>query len=137
MSEYDWQDIPTSDRPKGHSSTEALEIGKLRAELSVMKSAGICEVAAVNPSIMEYMRHWEGRTEDAEAEAKALRERVAELEAVLEPLLLRLCEWAADNLTDESARDWFGYVEPPLERARAALQTGLQCDEGTMGDNGS
>jgi hypothetical protein len=57
--------------------------------------------------------------------------------AVLEPLLLRLCEWAADNLTDESARDWFGYVEPPLERARAALQTGLQCDEGTMGGNGS
>ena len=60
---------------------------------------------------------------------------MAELEAVLEPLLLRLCEWAADNLTDESVRDWSGHVEPQLERARAALQTGLQCDEGNMGDN--
>ena len=117
-----WQDTPPSDRPKGHpSSWEAEakefrdELAKERATLSLLKSV------------------WLSTVEDNEA----LRERVAELEAVLEPLLLRLCEWAADNLTDESARDWFGHVEPPLERARAALQTSPQHDEGTMGGNGS
>jgi hypothetical protein len=127
-----WQDIPTSDRPKGHPSTWRQEVEQLRAKYDALREV-------VSRLIEERDRALEWRDKDWQASQDnvALRERVAELEAVLEPLLLRLCEWAADNLTDESARDWFGYVEPPLERARAALQTGLQCDEGTMGDNGS
>lgn len=73
-----WQDIPFSERPKAHPSTERLEIEKLK-------------------------------------------ERVAELEAALGELLPRLNDWSADNLTDENCRDWFGHVEPPLHRARNAL----------------
>jgi hypothetical protein len=116
-----WDDVQGVKHVSYPSSWEAEakefrdELAKERATLRLIKSV------------------WASTVEDNEA----LRERVAELEAVLEPLLLRLCEWAADNLTDESARDWFGYVEPPLERARAALQTAPQRDEGTMGDNGS
>jgi hypothetical protein len=41
-------------------------IEKLEAELHLMKTSGIAEVAARNPSVMEYMRHWEGRAEAAE-----------------------------------------------------------------------
>jgi hypothetical protein len=36
-------------------------------------------------------------------------------------LIERLDEWSADNLTDDSARDWLGHVEPAIDRARAAL----------------
>jgi hypothetical protein len=64
-----WQDIPTSDRPTGHpSSWEAEakelrdELAKERATLSLIKSA------------------WVSTVEDNEA----LRERVAELEALVE-----------------------------------------------------
>jgi hypothetical protein len=118
-----WQDIPTSDRPTGHPSSWEAEAKELRDELA-KERATLRLIKSV----------WLSTVEDNEA----LRERVAELEAVLEPLLLRLCKWAADNLTDESARDWpRKTLNAPLERARAALQTGLQCDEGTMGGNGS
>lgn len=36
-------------------------------------------------------------------------------------LLDRLDEFSADNLTDETARDWFGHVEPAAARLRAAI----------------
>lgn len=42
-------------------------IEKLEAELHLMKTSGIIEVAVRNPNVMEYMRHWEGRAEAAEA----------------------------------------------------------------------
>jgi chromosome segregation ATPase len=40
---------------------------ELEKELNLMKTAGIVEVAIRNPSVMEYMKHWEGRVETAEA----------------------------------------------------------------------
>ena len=42
-------------------------IEELEAELHLMKTSGIVEVAVRNPSVMEYMKHWEGRAEAAEA----------------------------------------------------------------------
>lgn len=51
------------------------------AELHTLKTAGICEVAARNPSVMEYMRHWEARAEAAEAERDRLAEKLAVYEA--------------------------------------------------------
>lgn len=42
-------------------------IEELEAELILMKTSGIVEVAVRNPSVMEYMKHWEGRAETAEA----------------------------------------------------------------------
>jgi hypothetical protein len=39
-----------------------------RAELEMLKTAGIIEVSIRNPSVADYMQHWEGRAEKAEAE---------------------------------------------------------------------
>jgi hypothetical protein len=83
-----WDDVQGVKHVSYPSSWEAEakelrdELAKERATLRLIKSV------------------WLSTVEDNEA----LRERVAELEAVLEPLLLRLCEWAADNLGDESVR---------------------------------
>jgi hypothetical protein len=43
-------------------------IAELEAELHNLTTAGIIEVAVRSPSVMEYMRHWEARAEQAEAE---------------------------------------------------------------------
>ena len=53
------------------------EIAELEAELHTMKTAGIIEVAVRNPSVSEYMGHWEGRAEKAES-------RFGELKSALE-----------------------------------------------------
>lgn len=50
------------------------EAAELRAELHLMKTAGIIEVAVRNPSVADYMAHWEGRATAAEAALTALRE---------------------------------------------------------------
>jgi len=61
-----------------HASVELIEaladrIEELEAELHLMKTSGTIEVAVRNPSVMEYMKHWEGRAEAAEAKlAKAV-----------------------------------------------------------------
>jgi hypothetical protein len=51
-----------ADTKKAEAYAEELE-----KELRLMKTAGIVEVAVRNPSVMEYMKHWEGRAETAEA----------------------------------------------------------------------
>ena len=50
-----------------------IERDQLRAELDHFKNSGIVEVAIRNASVSEYMRHWEGRTEKAEAELARVR----------------------------------------------------------------
>ena len=57
----------------GTLAVEAADlITALRAENERLKTSGIAEVAAHNPSVMDYMRHWEGRTQKAEAENERL-----------------------------------------------------------------
>ena len=46
------------------------------------------------------------------AERDALRDAA-------EFLLERLHEWSSDNLTDENCGDWFGHVDPSMERLSA------------------
>lgn len=48
------------------------EVDELRAELHLLKTAGIIEVAARNPSVMEYMEHWEGCAIKAETHCDEL-----------------------------------------------------------------
>jgi hypothetical protein len=67
-------DAPEIDTPDGF--WDGARILRLEAELHTMKTAGIIEVAVRNPSVSEYMAHWEGRAEKAEA-------RIAELEELL------------------------------------------------------
>ena len=47
---------------------------ELEAELHLMKTAGIVEVAIRNPNVSEYMAHWERRAEGAEAKLAKARE---------------------------------------------------------------
>lgn len=58
----------------------------LRGEVDVLRTAGISEIAARNPNVMDYMKHWESRAEKAEAERDAALARVAALEAQLAAL---------------------------------------------------
>ena len=51
-------------KPEGSLYLEAAaRIEELEAELHLMKTSGIIEVAVRNPNAMEYMKHWE---EDAD-----------------------------------------------------------------------
>ena len=56
-------------------------IEELEAENNLLKTSGIIEVAVRNPRVMEYMQHWEGRAEAAEAK---LAKAVEALELALE-----------------------------------------------------
>lgn len=57
----------------GGRFTAADRIEELVAELDLMKTAGIIEIASRNNRVTEYMFHWEGRALDAEAKlAKAV-----------------------------------------------------------------
>ena len=87
------------------------EVEKLREELHLMKTAGIIEVAVRNPSVAEYMDHWEGRAEAAEAEVRTLRE-------ALEPFA-SVCPAPESDTPD----DHLCYVEAGwLRTAAAALR---------------
>jgi hypothetical protein len=55
------------------------ELERLREEVAFMKTCGVIEIAVRNPSVMEYMRHWEGRAEKAEAEAARYRDEVSRM----------------------------------------------------------
>jgi hypothetical protein len=43
------------------------------------------------------------------------------LQADADFLLKRIHEWANNHLNDRNYRDWFGHVEPAIERVRAQL----------------
>ena len=58
------------------------EVERLTREVEHYNKNGIVEISVRNVSVADYMAHWEGRTERAEAELIALRQRVKE---VLEP----------------------------------------------------
>lgn len=89
------------------------EAAELRAELHLMKTAGIIEVAVRNPSVADYMAHWEGRALAAEARTQAAEQRVKDavrgLEASSE-LINRLMHVhvAPDECTSyvEGSRKW-------------------------------
>jgi len=55
---------------KGKPSPHRLIVA---AELHLMKTAGIIEVAARNPNVAEYVKHWEGRALKAESAIAAAR----------------------------------------------------------------
>ena len=75
----DWENVYIEDAYSDDGSLYILaadEIERLEAELDHFKSSGIIEVAVRNPNVSEYMKHWEGRAEKAEAERDQLREAV-------------------------------------------------------------
>ena len=67
----------------------ASRIEELEDENDLLKTSGIAEVAARNPNVMEYMRHWEGRAEAAEAKlAKAVEWQPIETAPTDEAILI-------------------------------------------------
>lgn len=64
------------------------ERDRLADELKAWAGFGIIEASVRNPNIAEYMRHWEGRAEKAEAENERLRAQLAAPVAVrVKPLV--------------------------------------------------
>lgn len=57
---------------------QAVSIEALQAEVQILNQGGIVEIASRNPSVMEYMKHWEGRAEAAEAELRHYKCEVVE-----------------------------------------------------------
>lgn len=80
----------------------------LRGEIDMLTKGGIIEVAVRNPSVVEYMNHWEGRALKAEA-------ALDEARAALEP-------FANASRIELEGKTRIVYVTlGDLRRARAAL----------------
>lgn len=57
---------------------DAATIARLSAEVEMLTRGGIIEVSIRNPSVADYMKHWEGRAEKAEAEITRLTAALSE-----------------------------------------------------------
>ena len=68
------------------------ENARLRAELKQWTTWGVIEVAIRNPSVSEYMRHWEGRATKAEAEVERLRAKAKHYEVESKKLRTKLAD---------------------------------------------
>lgn len=78
MSETDDELVAVSPPPK---SAEQQEVDRLRFEIDMLTRGGVIEVAVRNPSVAEYMEHWEGRAEKAESGLTEAATRIASLTA--------------------------------------------------------
>lgn len=83
----------------------ATALQEMQKEIELLTKSGIIEVAVRNPSVMDYMKHWEGRAETAEA-------RETELVEML-------------RLADESRVS-------QIKRAVAAEKAFVECHESNM-----
>ena len=87
------------------------EFDRLLQEMTDLINSGIVEVAARNPNVLEYMRHWEGRAETAEAALAASDARIAELEAEVERLRAQL-QQSSPQPADDDWIPWEGKGYP-------------------------
>lgn len=80
--------------------TLTAKLAEVTAELHMMKTAGVIEVAVRNPSVYEYMTHWEARAEAAEAKlAEVTAERDEHAERIDE--LQHACEVVSSEFERE------------------------------------
>lgn len=82
-SEYFWTK-GIDEAAANRRTPEQIEIDRLRAELDHFTKSGIVEIAVRNPSVAEYMRHWEGRAEKAERTIEHRNRRIARLVKALD-----------------------------------------------------
>jgi hypothetical protein len=78
-------------------------LAEVEAERETLTTSGIIEVAVRNPSVMEYMKHWEARAEAAEAAlatARADAVLIAELVRKVEALLAVRAVWTDPHNDD-------------------------------------
>lgn len=76
-------------------------------ELSTLTRCGIVELAARNPNVMEYMKHWEGRVEKAEAEVDRLQRQLDEERENERTRIIRLIDRRIEEyVRDEGSHDY-------------------------------
>ncbi len=78
---------------------------ELEGELELMKTAGIIEVAVRNPSVKDYMEHWEERAEKAEAEVERLKDELKKGARILATIVTALQDavpWIKSTLNPET-----------------------------------
>ena len=91
-----------------------VELVRLRAEVERLKTCGITELAAVNPSVADYCKHWEARAERAEAERDALAKDKARL------------DWLKSNVEEIYSNDWGGIVYLSGDNIRDAIDAAMK-----------
>jgi hypothetical protein len=89
--------------------------------IELLTTSGIIEVAVRNPSVAEYMGHWEGRAEKAEAEVTRLREALGWYETNVAN-----CR----KITSEGNDARHALDADGGQRARAALQSPTNQEHG-------
>ena len=115
------------DKDVGHLYEEAADrIEELEAEIETLTTAGIVEVAARNPNVLEYMKHWEGRAEAAEAEVIDIFQQYVDANEAridLEATLKKLEYWfdADQEVLDAMTTDERADHMRQLKRIREAL----------------
>lgn len=90
-------------------------IEALAAELDLMKTAGVIEIASRNNRVTEYMFHWEGRALDAEA-------KLAECEARLSKAVEALRIIAEKPIWGQDMIQWIGNVTTLVVDTLAELE---------------
>lgn len=88
---------------------------RLRQEVEHYNKSGIVEIAVRNPSVADYMAHWEGRAEKAEAENERLREALRPFAELTPP-----AEWPDSDTVHVFNTGWVAAGD--FRRARAALE---------------
>lgn len=97
-------------------------------ELHTLTTAGIIEVAIRNPSVMEYMKHWEGRAERAEAEITQFCAQAAlAWEAGRDDAAVVVAEGWAENRYQEEIDEALIALTPPADLS-AALTARLDAE---------
>jgi hypothetical protein len=91
----------------GHTYVPTARVKELE---DILFRSGIVEISVRNPSVLDYMRHWEGRAEKAEAELAAMAGLFEALDA---------CEAAMSIVEPRSNKAQYLEV---LAQARAALR---------------
>jgi hypothetical protein len=94
------------------------EITRLKAEVARLKTCGIVEVAAHNPSVMDWIKHWEDRTLKAEAVLDAVRRAIPDA-YILDP----------PDGGDVSTVEGVTRLKTEVERKDAALLVARDCIE--------
>lgn len=118
------------------------EVDRLRQEIADLISSGIVEIAARNPNVLEYMRHWEGRAEKAEAALAATDTRIAELEAELKMERERFGQIAdrtneALHISKHEAANWrnlYLKMEAEVERLKAGIAKAMHEEADEFGN---
>ena len=107
---------------------------KAEAELRILKEAGICEVASRNPSVMEYMKHWEARAEKAEADRDTAYARGRE-QGIREALAAYAQHEAVDLMKWADCRSWRHSVYRTIQDLLINTPKG-QADASTLQEKG-